>query len=258
MRSLNQGISPEIYNVCVGGERQGGGCAATRCGVLLLHLKGGLLLLVWSARACVEACGLLTRYMTSLFNDIEARFLARPSHVLVRRGAQGGPLLADLLGRKGAREDVSAEQQRGVEQRGSPARLRPVLRRPGAVGEVVEVRHEEHHRFSVVQVPELVPPLRQPARVLAVFRAADQAGLKLLSLYAVTAVKERWVGEPCRLSSGLVDGVAATAVARVLQGSGQAERESRSYCCGFGCLMVEHAKRSQRATAVSTCSVCLQ
>ena len=237
MRSLNQGISPEIYNVCVGWERQGGGCAATRCGVLLLHLKGGLLLLVWSARACVEACGLLTRYMTSLFNDKEARSLARPSHVLVRRGAQGGPLLADLLGRKGAREDVSAEQQRGVEQRGSPARLRPVLRRPGAVGEVVEVRHEKHHRFSVVQVPELVPPLRQPARVLAVFRAADQAGLKPLSLYAVQQSKRGGLVNLVVCRRGLKMVLPPQQFARVLQWSGQAERESRSYCCGFGCAV---------------------
>ncbi len=115
----------------------------------------------------------LSAFVKGKLGDRTATAAVSVSHVLVGRGAERGPLLADFFGGQGAGEDVSPERQRGVEQRGGPARLRPILGGPGAVGEVVEVRNEEHHRLAVVQVPELVPPLRQPARVLTVLPTSD-------------------------------------------------------------------------------------
>lgn len=74
------------------------------------------------------------------------------SHVFVRRGAQRGPLLADFLRGQAAGEDVSPEQQRGVEKRGSAARLRSVRGSPRAIREMVEVRHVKHRGTPVVEV----------------------------------------------------------------------------------------------------------
>lgn len=84
----------------------------------------------------------------------------RRSHVFVGRGANRGALPADFFGGQRAGDRVPPKNQRRAQERGRAGRLRPVRRRPRAVGELVEVRHVEHRRPPVVEVGRLVPPLR--------------------------------------------------------------------------------------------------
>lgn len=69
-----------------------------------------------------------------------------------------------------------------MQERGRAAGLSPVHRRPRAVREVEEVGHEDYRGTAVVEVTRLVPPLCQPARVLAVLGTSDQSSLQLAAL----------------------------------------------------------------------------